>query len=154
MNTHDITVWVCSILQCTEVHYHTCTCSTHFGNTVGISDLWQTLRRRRGSGQLCCCLHLSVLIAHLPVLIPICPYLLSTYYTCYSPVHAHCPSAHACYLPAYACCSPAHTHCLSAQAYCYLHPHLLYTCACYGLGPCFLLLTARIGRERRREGRR
>ena len=37
VNTCDTTVQVHSILRCGKVHYCTHTCSTHFGNTAGIS---------------------------------------------------------------------------------------------------------------------
>ena len=36
MNTRDITVWVCGMLQCAKIHCHTHTHGTHFGNTAGL----------------------------------------------------------------------------------------------------------------------
>ena len=35
MHTCDTMVWVCSVPQCAEIHYHTCTCTTHFGKLTG-----------------------------------------------------------------------------------------------------------------------
>lgn len=37
VHTHEPVVWVCSMMWCAKIYYHTCTCITHFGNTTGFS---------------------------------------------------------------------------------------------------------------------